>query len=67
MVRHKCVFGTQDSKMTHWVPLEVHRRPIPSPESNARSLKTVHRGNYPKKIVSLTQVSPMMLSQWHED
>ena len=53
--------------MTHWVPLEVHRRPIPSTESNARSLKTVHRGNYPKKIVSLTQVFPMMLSQWHED
>lgn len=29
--------GTQYSKMTHWVPLEVPRRPIPGTESDAKS------------------------------
>ena len=30
--------GTQYSKMTHWVTLEVPRRPIPVTESDAKSL-----------------------------
>ena len=32
--------GTQYSKMTHWVPLEVPRRPITVTESDAKSLET---------------------------
>ena len=32
--------GTQYSKMTHWVPLEVPRRPITVTESDAKSPET---------------------------
>ena len=50
--------GTQYSKMTHWVPLEVPRRPIPDTESDAKSLKTRHKVNYLRRIVSSTHGFP---------
>ena len=37
--------GTQYGKMTHWVPLEVPRRPIAVTESDAKSLKCRHSEN----------------------
>ena len=38
--------GTQYSKMTHWVTLEVPRRPIPVTESDAKSLKCRQSENW---------------------